>query len=141
VWSSGYVVCEGYDGSRGVGDGGLDLARSDLLISSSLATKSSAYHILQFRNHLFSGLWTRCSQFCYELINRQTRVNRLRLQDLPLQHGSNNLLYQPQITVLRVSFRPGSAPTEFSPSQTHSCHLPQLSRRCPNPSPRTLWRS
>jgi len=54
----------------------------------------STHHILQFGNHLFGGLRTRRSQFCYELIDCQTRVNCLGLKYLSLQHGINDLLYQ-----------------------------------------------
>ena len=62
-----------------------------------------AHHILQFGNHLFTGPWTRGSQFCNQLIDGQARVNRLGLENLSLQHGTNDLLYQTQITVLLIS--------------------------------------
>jgi len=102
----------------------------------------STHHILQFGNHLSGRPGTRSSQFCYELIDRQTRVNCLGLENLSLQHSTNDLLYQTQITILLIShlFRVVQEVID-SPFRTPLSRLRLISRRSPSPSPRTLWRS
>jgi hypothetical protein len=60
-----------------------------------------AYHLLQLGDYLICGLGARCRNSCHKLIDSQSSIKRLGLEDFAFQHRPDDLMDQASITVLR----------------------------------------